>query len=225
MDTSAIKNKPSDYFVPSQSNAVKEHNGTMGKDQFLQLLIAQLRHQDPTSPQENTEFIAQMAQFSALEAMNNMAAAFTQNQSFAMIGKGVVGIAVDSNGEAHEVIGVVDSAGIENGESYVMIGDKKLKSSNIRQVFDPTAVQGNAQTLMASAAMVGKYVSGEYSDNGIARPISGRADSMVMDSDGKYYLMVSGHRVPLNTVKGISDTPEGLEAAVAAVADTVEAEV
>lgn len=44
----------------------------LGKDQFLQLLVAQMNNQDPLSPQENGEFIAQLAQFSTVEGIDNL---------------------------------------------------------------------------------------------------------------------------------------------------------
>lgn len=44
----------------------------MGRDAFLNLLVTQLQHQDPTQPQADGEFIAQLAQFSSLEQLTHM---------------------------------------------------------------------------------------------------------------------------------------------------------
>ena len=68
----------------------------LGKDEFLKLLITQLSHQDPTAPMQDKEFIAQMAQFSSLEQMTNMAADFSKltamlrgSEAYSVLGKNV----------------------------------------------------------------------------------------------------------------------------------------
>ena len=53
-------------------------NQSLGKNDFLKILITQLSHQDPTAPMEDKEFIGQMAQFSTLEQMTGMASDFSK---------------------------------------------------------------------------------------------------------------------------------------------------
>jgi len=55
-----------------------ERDEALGRDAFLQLLLVQLQNQDPTSPQSNTEFIAQLAQFSSLEQLTSINQAVTE---------------------------------------------------------------------------------------------------------------------------------------------------
>lgn len=81
--------------VNEKVNGVKNKQ-QLGKDEFLTLLIAQLSHQDPTNPMDNTEFVAQMAQFSSLEQMHNMSNGFEKiasvmhnNDAISTIGKTV----------------------------------------------------------------------------------------------------------------------------------------
>lgn len=86
----------------------------LGKDDFLKLLITQLSNQDPTSPMENTEFIAQMAQFSSLEQMTNM------NQEFAKMNSMLVSSqAVNTIGKTVDVsLGDTKTTGVVEAVTY-----------------------------------------------------------------------------------------------------------
>jgi flagellar basal-body rod modification protein FlgD len=55
------------------ADGITEKRDTLGKDAFLRLLVTQLQHQDPTKPQADAEFIAQLAQFSSLEKLTQIA--------------------------------------------------------------------------------------------------------------------------------------------------------
>ena len=62
--------------VTPPANATKAATATssmLDKDSFLKLLVAQLQHQDPTSPQDSSQWTAQMAQFSTVEQLTNLA--------------------------------------------------------------------------------------------------------------------------------------------------------
>lgn len=69
----------------SSVSAAMDKNAALGKDEFLKLLITQLRFQDPMNPMEDKEFIAQMAQFNSLEQMQTLNRNFTANSEFSQL--------------------------------------------------------------------------------------------------------------------------------------------
>ena len=85
-----------DSFNKALSQDGQHVQQDLGKDDFLKILITQLRNQDPTKPMEDKEFISQMAQFSTLEQMNNMSEGFSNlsgklqsSQAMSALGKSV----------------------------------------------------------------------------------------------------------------------------------------
>lgn len=61
------------YAADQAASTATNANSSLNKDAFLQLLVTQMQYQDPLDPQDNSEYVAQLAQFSALEQMTNVA--------------------------------------------------------------------------------------------------------------------------------------------------------
>lgn len=102
----------------------------LGKDEFLQLLVTQMQYQDPLNPTSDTEFIAQMAQFSSLEQMQNLNNSFSKFRAYELVGKEVMG---DINGVNIE--GIVDEIRIQaDGKTYAVIGDTQLDVDKIDKI-------------------------------------------------------------------------------------------
>ncbi len=107
-------------------NSGKVGKPSLGKDDFLKLLITQLQYQDPTSPVDDKQFISQMASFSSLEQMTNMSQNFQKlsgllasSNATQMLGK-----TVQIDDGASKVTGVVDK--VVRGDSPLIGVDGKL---------------------------------------------------------------------------------------------------
>ena len=114
-------------------------NSSLGKDDFLKLLVSQLQHQDPLEPAKDTEFIGQMAQFSALEQESNtaqstsrMADQLTRSSALGLIGKTVTYEDADGNPQTGVVKRVVIAA---DGTATLTVGDKGgIAAGSVTQV-------------------------------------------------------------------------------------------
>ena len=68
-------------YAKQQATTTTSANDALGKDAFLKLLVTQMQYQDPLDPQDNSEYLAQLAQFSALEQMTNVAEALEKTNT------------------------------------------------------------------------------------------------------------------------------------------------
>jgi len=84
-------------------------NAALGRDEFLQLLVAQLRNQDPTSPQDGHEFAAQLAQFSSVEQLTNIGTSMSsQSDQLTALAKALEGIQSGQATMADQLSGRID---------------------------------------------------------------------------------------------------------------------
>lgn len=95
----------------------------LDKDAFLSLLAAQLQYQDPLSGGDNTEYIAQMAQFSSLEQMQNLNHSISEMVYFQYIqyGSQMVGKNVTINDGEQRIQGVVERVNMQNSQINLLV--------------------------------------------------------------------------------------------------------
>lgn len=122
----------------ASENSVKKANGNNGmdKDAFLQLLVAQMKYQDPLEPTSNTEYISQYATFSQVEQLQNMSATMELTRASSMVGKLVEVETTDADGEAKSVQGMVEYVSYENGKAFVSIDGSLYSLEDVKAVVD-----------------------------------------------------------------------------------------
>ncbi len=120
----------------SLSKSQKSGGQDMDKDAFLQLLVAQMKYQDPMQPTSNTEYIAQYAQFSQVEAISNMASSMDLSRASSLVGQEVYIKTTDSTGEQDYVQGKVDYVVYEGGKPYLSINESLYSLDDLDTVVD-----------------------------------------------------------------------------------------
>lgn len=121
----------------SLSTSKTADNNSLDKDAFLQLLVAQMKYQDPLEPTDNTQYISQLATFSQLEATQNVQSSLSAMEANDLVGKQVI-LKVTSSvtGETSYVSGRVDYVLHENGETYLSVNDALYSIEDLDTVAD-----------------------------------------------------------------------------------------
>lgn len=120
----------------SLKNQSTSSSSSMDKDTFLQLLVAQMKYQDPLEPTSNTEYVAQYAQFSQVEQMQNMASSTDLARASSLVGEEVYIKTTTSTGETKYVQGKVDYVVFENNKAYLSINEELYSLSDLDTVVD-----------------------------------------------------------------------------------------
>lgn len=114
----------------------RKSSSSLDKEAFLQLLVAQMKYQDPLEPTSNTEYISQLATFSSLEEMQNLNATMTTQQATNLVGKTVIMNVTSTSGTSNVVQGKVDFVVKQNNKVYLSIDDQLYNIDDLDKVVD-----------------------------------------------------------------------------------------
>ncbi len=207
--------------VSSNSSSIDlVQNNTLGKEEFFEMLIAQLKYQDPLNPMDGTDFTAQLAQFSSLEQLSNMNTNLetvasnqllsNQIEAINLIGKNVAaeGDVIETNGTSAQIVYSLEES-ISEGTVSIYDSDGSLvktidlgyQDAGINSVtWDCSDVENGSYTFEIEATnaagdsvSVDKYVIGTV--------------TAVNFQDGSTYIQIGDTEVPFeDVVSVVSDT-------------------
>lgn len=116
--------------------AEKKSGGALDKDAFLQLLVAQMKYQDPMEPTDNTEYVSQLATFSELENMQNMSASMDMQRASSLVGQYVYIEDTKANGDTKMVEGTVDYVSYSGNKTFLSIDGILYDFENLKTIAD-----------------------------------------------------------------------------------------
>ena len=125
---------------------VDDDPSSLGKDDFMKLMLATLKYQDPTQPMDTQQLLEQTSTMTNMEQMIKMTEASQKSfeaqqraQGASMVGKTAVYDTIDKEGNAKTTAGVIDAVEfLDEGKITVHIGKEKIDMADILGIADPT---------------------------------------------------------------------------------------
>lgn len=120
----------------ANTNKAVENKNNFDKDMFLQLLVAEMKYQDPLEPTTNTEYVSELASFSQIEATQNVQDKMDEMSAANYVGKYVIINTTDSSGNQQYVSGKVDFLEKKDDGYYVSVNDGLYNIEDVETVAD-----------------------------------------------------------------------------------------
>lgn len=120
--------------ISSNTGNKTENKSTLDVDDFLQLLVAEMQYQDPLQPTDNTQYMAQMATFTQVEATTQMQTSTEKEMASNLVGKTVI-MSTELNSTGY-IAGKVNYWENIDGTIYLGIGDKLYDIADLETVMD-----------------------------------------------------------------------------------------
>ena len=180
----------------------KSIQNNLGKDDFIKLLVTQLKYQDPLNPMEDRDFIAQTAQFSALEQMQNLYSVNQLQQATGLIGRHVKAEVYTTSGLPETVYGQVMGIRSTNGQTYLVLdGGREVKADDLVAALDENGIRNELEAMLGKAVYLRVYgTDGEVIDLRQVIPV----DYQIHEGT-PYLITTSGEKIPLSEVWGVGD--------------------
>lgn len=136
--TAIIENgKVVDTGASSGTNGKAKETNAVDQDMFLQLLVAEMKNQDPLEPTSNTEWVSQYATFTQVEQGSATRESIKQMQAASLVGKQVIMKTTNEiTGETSYFSGKVDYMYVEEGKTYLSVNDQLYSIDDLDTVVD-----------------------------------------------------------------------------------------
>lgn len=174
----------------------KKNNSNLDSNDFLNLMVAELKNQDCMSPMDNTQYITQMSQFSSMQAMEEFAEYSKNNYAMSLVGKEVTATRNTVSGDADTTTGVVKKVALSNNDYVLYIGDNG-KSYTLDQITSVQTPQSIGTCLVNTSGLTPLYKNVTSTNATVYWPKSTEDDSVQKGLTYKVYYSTSG---PLDTV-------------------------
>ncbi len=181
----------------------------MGMDDFFNLLVAQMTNQDMMNPADNTQMVAQMAQFSALQAMNTVAEYQQSTNALSYVGKNVTIAHVTEAGDMVSITGDVEKVTFYDGKPQVYVNGKAYDLYTVMQVNSSSGSSAIGSALNSAASYIGKYVTlTAERKNGDPYDLSGKVTSVTVKG-GKAHVILDGgdESYAVDSITDVSTAP------------------